>query len=192
MPVDKIIEKIKEDVDGKIDSIMEEKKEEAEEVKEDIEQEKERKLEEIRKEKEREINTMKNRILSQAKLEKRKKKLSIREKMIERVFEKAEEKLAAMDPEEYEDYLRKAIGRSTNILPGEVTIICESESEEEVKKLAKKIDPSLRITTGLDSIGGIKAKSEEGSTIDLTFEANIERRKKELRKEISDILFPEE
>ena len=109
MPVEKIIERIEKDAQRKADNILAREEEKAEEIKEEIEREKERRLDEIRKKKEREIKTMKNRILSQAKLESRKKKLNIREDMMERVFENAKEKLGKTDPSEYKDYLKDAV-----------------------------------------------------------------------------------
>ena len=190
MPVDKIIERIKEDVDRKVENIVEREKEKAEEAKQEIEREKNRKLDEIRKKREREIKTMKNRILSQAKLKRQKKKLSVREEMMERAFDEAKNRLKEMSPGEYEDYLRQAIGKAADVLEGDVTILCNSEGEEKVKELAEKIKPSLKVKSELETIGGIKAESE-GSRIDFTFEANLERKKKEIRKEIADILFPE-
>ncbi len=192
MALDKIIERIKKDVEHKTDTIYEREEEKAQEIREEIEREKKRKLNEIRKDKKREIKTLKNRILSQAKLEKRKKKLEVREEMIEKVFDEVMERVKAMDPSDYEDYLRKAIGRCDSTLKGDITILCNKDSKDKVKELARKIDPSLEVKAELDSLGGIKARSEEGSSIDLTFEANIERKKKELRKEIANILFPEE
>lgn len=192
MGVKDIVRKIKEDTQNKVDSIMDREEEKAEEIREEIRKEKERKLKQIEKKKKREIKTMKNRILSQAKLEKRKKKLKIREEMIDRVMNRAKEKLEEIEPEEHEDFLRKSIGQASNVLKGEITLRCNDESEEMVSELADKIDPSLEIEGGLKTKGGIKAVSNKGSSIDLTFEANLERRRKGLRKEISDILFSEE
>lgn len=192
MGVKDIVRKIKEDTQNKVDSIMEREEEKAEEVREEIRKEKERKLKQIEKKKKREIKTMKNRILSQAKLEKRKKKLKIREEMIDRVMNRAKEELEEMDPEDYEDFLRKSIGQASSVLEGGIILKCNDESEEMVSELADKIDPSLEVEGGLNTKGGVKAVSNKGSSIDLTFEANIERRRKELRKEISDILFSEE
>lgn len=192
MPVEQIVEKIKKDIEAKVDSIMEEKREEAEEIRSEIEQEKEKKLDALRKEKEREIKTLKNRLLSQAELEKRKKKLNVREEMIEKVFDESKARLEKMDPGDYDDYLRKSIGRSARLLEGEIKVYCDPDAQEKVKELAEKIDPSIKLEGSLDSIGGIKAVSESGATIDLTFEANLKRKKKELRKQISEILFPEE
>lgn len=191
MPVDKIIERIKEDVNRKVENILEREKERAEDARKEIEKEKNRKLDEIRNKREREIKTMKNRILSQAKLKRQKKKLSVREEMMEKAFDEAKNRLKEMNPSEYEDYLRQSIGKATDVLEGDVTILCNPESEEKVKELAEKIKPSLKVKSGLETIGGIKAESE-GSRIDFTFEANLERKKKEIRKEIADILFPEE
>ncbi len=192
MPVEKIIERIEKDAQRKADNILAREKEKAEELREEIEKEKERKLDEIRKKNEREIKTMKNRILSQAKLESRKKKLNIREEMMERVFENAEEKLKETDPSEYKDYLKDAVEKSTDVLGEDITVHCNEESEDIVRDMVDDIDPSIEVESSLDSIGGIKASSKKGAEIDLSFEANLKRIRKNLRKEISDILFAED
>jgi len=190
--VEKIVEKIEKDVQEKIDSIMEEKNEKTKQVMEEIEKEKERRLNEIEKEKEREIKTLKNRIISQAELESRKKRLNVREEMIERVFDNSRKELRELGPEDYDEYIEESIEKVDKLLEGEVEIHCPKESEDLVKGLSRNINPSLEVIGDLNSIGGIKAISDKGATIDLTFEANLERKKKQLRKDISDILFPEE
>ncbi|MGM0509574.1 MAG: V-type ATP synthase subunit E [Thermoplasmatota archaeon] len=192
MSVDKIIKKIESDVDSKIQNIRSRRDDKAEKERNKIESEKEMKLDEIRKEMERKIKTSKNRIISQAKLESRKKKLRVREEMMEKVFKMAKEKLRSMDTSEYEDYLRLAIGKSANLLEGNIIIHCSPDAESKVKDLAGKISHDLEVKGDLDTTGGIKAVSDRGATMDLTFEAELERNKKELRKEISDILFKEE
>ncbi len=190
--VKKIIEKIEKDVKSKVDSIMEEEKEKAEQVKKEIEQEKERRLKEIEKEKEREIKTLKNRIISQAELKSRKKRLNVREEMIEKVFDRTRERLQDMDPSDYKGYIKKSIEKAEKLLEGEVTVHCSDGFESEVKDIAEEIDPNLDVVGDLKTIGGVKAISDRGASIDMTFEANLERKKKQLRKEIAEILFPEE
>jgi len=192
MPVEKIIERIENDAQRKADNILAREEDKAEELKEEIEREKERKLDEIRKKKEREIKTMKNRILSQAKLEARKKKLNIREEMMEKVFDKAKIKIKNTDPSEYKDYLKDAVEKSVDVLGKDITIYCNKKSKDIVKDIVDDIDSSINLDDSLKSIGGIKASSEKGAEIDLTFEANLKRIKKDLRKEISDILFAED
>ncbi len=192
MPVEKLIERIKKDAERKADEILEMKEEEAEEVRQEIEKEKERRLDEIQKKEEREIETMKNRIISQAKLESRKQKMNAREEMIEKVFQRTRERLKETDPSEYEDYLKKVVKKSINVLGKDIEIRCNEESLDLVQKIVEEIEPTIEVKDDLNSLGGIKAHSEKGAGIDFTFEANLERNRKELRKDVSDILFPEE
>lgn len=192
MPIEKIIEKIEKETQSKIDNIIERGKEKAKKIEQEIEKEKEQRQDEIKKEREREIKTMKNRIISQAKLEEKKKRLNVREKMINDVFKEVKNQLNEKKAEEYEGYLKQSIKKSDEILKGDLKIRCNPESEQLVKQLAEEINPEIEIEPSLDTIGGIKASSEKGSSIDYTFEANLERKRKELRKEISDILFQEE
>lgn len=192
MPVEKIIDKIKKNAEEKKESIMDRAEEKMEEVKDEIREEKERKIDEIKKKKEREIQTIQNRIISQAKLEKRKKVLNEREKIIDQVFNEAKEKIRDMEPEEYENYLKDALKRSVNILSEEAVLHCNSENVDKIKQIADELDLSNKIEGDLITIGGIKAVSKDGSKIDLTFEANLERKKRDLRKEVSNILFLED
>ena len=190
--VDNIVEKIENDVESKIESMMEEYKERAEAVREEIRQEKKRRLDELEKRKEREIKTLKNRIISQAELEARKKKLRVREDMIDKVFHIVKRRLEETSASEYEDYIQGSIEKAYELLEGDITIYCNPKAKRIVRDIVEEIDPVLEIETDLDSIGGIKAVSDKGSTIDMTFEANMDRERKDLRKEIFDILFPEE
>ncbi|MFO7791622.1 MAG: V-type ATP synthase subunit E [Candidatus Saliniplasma sp.] len=189
MPVNDIIKKIKQETNRKAEDILEREKKKAKKKTTEIQKEKEKKLGELKNEREREIKTMRNRIISQAKLEKQKKKLKVREKMIDKVFDRVHDELEDTDPSRYEDFLRQAIGKASGVFEGKTIIHCSSKSEEIVKQLAQKIDPSLQIKSDLKTIGGIIAESESGAKIDMTFESNVERRKREFRKDISDILF---
>lgn len=192
MPIEKIIKKIKEDTQEKRDNILKRGEEKAQEIEEKIEKEKERKLEEIRKERERDIKTMKNRIISQAKLKTKKRKLNVREDMIEQVFEKAKSRLDSKEPKEYKGYLKHSIKRADELLGRDIRIECDPGSEELVRVLVRDVDTRMEIDPTLKTIGGIKAVSEKGSILDFTFEANLDSKRKELRKEISDILFQKE
>ncbi len=192
MPMEKIIERIEKAAQDKIDNIIQRGKDKAEEIEEEIEKEKEIKLDDLRKEKEREIKTMKNRIISQAKLETKKRKLKVREEMINQVFEEVKTRIDSKEPEEYRGYLKQSVKEVDSILKSGIKIECDPKSEELVKRLTGEINPEIEVEAGLDTIGGIKAFSERGSTVDFTFEANLERKRKELRKEISEILFKQE
>ena len=192
MSVENIIKKINADVGRKIDSIKQCHKEQEKKILDDIEDEKDSCMEEIRKHEAREIKVMSNRIISQAKLDKRKKVLKVREEEIDRVFEQALKKARELGPEEQKDYLRQAIGKVSSLLDGDVTIHCTKENETTVKELAEKIDPKLKVEADLSNVTGITGKSDDGTSLDLTIEANLQRMKKDLRKEVSRILFTEE
>ncbi len=192
MSVENIIRTINADVEVKIREIGRRKREIAKKEIDNIRTEKERRIEEMRRREEREIKVMTNRIISQARLKKRKEVLAVREGIMEDVFQKAAEKMKTMDTEEHGSYLRHAVGNISSVLDGEVTIRCNRESESIVRELARKIDPSLKVKADLESIGGILGVSRDGTSIDLTLEANLERNRKRLRKEICDILFTEE
>lgn len=189
MSVEKIIERINKDLKAKIKHIEQREQKKAERETEKIRKEMERKLNEIERNREREIKIMYNRMVSQAKLKAKKKKLEVREQMMDKVFKEAKKEIAGTDPEKYREYLRKSIGKAVDVLGDEITIKCSEKSASIVKELTDKIAPSAEVESGLKTIGGIRAVSPVGAAIDLTFEANLERRKKELRKEISDILF---
>ncbi len=192
MTVDKLVKKIRTDAKRKAKNIAKRAQEKAKAEEERIISEKEKKLDELRKESERELRTLKNRIHSQAKLEARKMELKVREEMIEDVFQGSLERLKDTPPEEYSAYLRQAIGKCVNILGDDIVIECNEESLDTVKDLANKIASGLRVEPNLQAVGGIKARSKDGSYIDMTFEANLERIKKDLRKEVTEMMFKEE
>ncbi len=192
MSVENIIRKIDADVKVKLKDIGRRQRDIVKKETEKIQAEKERRIEEMRRREEREIKVMTNRIISQARLKKRKEVLAVREDIMEDVFRKAAEKMKSMDTEEYGSYLRRAIGNVSSVLDGEVTVRCNRESESVVRELAEKIDPNLNVEADLESIGGIIGVSRDGASVDLTFEANLERNRKILRKDICDILFTED
>lgn len=192
MTVENIIKKIDADVKQKIKNIYQRQKEAEEELVGNVQMEKERRVEEIRKQKEKEIKVLTNRMISQARLKKRKKVLAVRERIMEEVLQNALDQIGDMEPGDYISYLRQAIGKMSSTLDGKVTIRCNSKSENVVRELSKKIDPELTIEADLDCIGGVMGVSEDGSTIDLTMETNLERNSKTLRKDICKIMFTEE
>ncbi|MFO7992394.1 MAG: V-type ATP synthase subunit E family protein [Thermoplasmata archaeon] len=176
-------------MEQKIEHIEEREKQKEKKEITKLEREKQKKLDQIKKDWEREMEIMKNRLISQANMETRKNKLEVREDIFQEVFKRARNKLKEKSPLEYEEYIRKAIGRASKILEGGIIIHCNENSRDIVEKLSKKIDPELDVQADLDCSGGIKAVSREGTVLDMTFEANLKRIKRELRKEISDILF---
>ncbi len=192
MSVENIIKKINADVDRKIKSIKQRQKELEKKIREEFEAEKNDRMEEIRKREAREIKVMTNRIISQAKLDKRKKVLKVREEEIDKVFNEALKKVRELGPDQQKDHIRQAIGKASALLEGRVSIHCTPESEDMVKELAEKIDPKLGIEADLSGVSGILGVSEDGTSLDLTIEANLQRMKKELRKEIARRLFTEE
>ncbi len=192
MSVDKLVKRIRTDAKRKAKIIAKRARDKAESEKEKIISEKERKLDELKKESDRELRTLKNRIRSQAKLDARKRELEVREEMIDEIFQEALKKLGSLQAEDYKVYIRQAIGKCVKVLGKDITVSCNEESKELVSEMAKKIAPSVKVKADLISVGGIKARSESGSFIDLTFESNLERMKKDIRKEISEMMFKEE
>ncbi len=192
MPVENIIQKINADAEGKIRKIDLRQRELAKEERDKILRERDRRMEDLRKRESREIKVMTNRIISQARLNKSKEVLAVREEIMEDVFRRAAEKTNNTDLEDRESYLRQAIGKVSSALDGKITIRCSRAYENLVRDLVDKIDPGLTVKADLESTGGIIGVSEDGISIDLTLETNLERKKKRLRKEICDILFTEE
>ncbi len=189
MSVENIIKKINADAENKVREIMKRQKEEARKLTDDIAAESEKRLEEIRKEEEREIKVMTNRIISQAKLDKRKLLLDVRERSIQDVFQEVHDRVYGSSPDKKEDYLRQAIGKASALLEGNITIHCNEKDGDTVKELASKIDPKLNVKDDLSGVFGIKGSSEDGTMLDLTMDANIVRMKKDIRKDIAEILL---
>lgn len=137
------------------------------------------------------------RIISNAELSVRNEKLEAKQQVIEKVFDKALEKLSALKGEEYLNFVKDRI-TSLDIGGDEKLIISSDDKEiiteefvkslnKELSRLGKKGNLILSGETGDFKGGFILEKS--GIEINNAFEALISSMKDELEYEVAKVLF---
>ncbi|WP_258083369.1 V-type ATP synthase subunit E [Thermococcus thermotolerans] len=196
-----IIQEINREAEQKIQYILSEAQKEAERIKEEARKRAEARAEWILRKAQTQAETEKQRIIANARLEVRKKRLEVQEELIQEVLTALRERLAELPEEEYFPMLIDLTVRALEELGGEACIVRSNEKtlkllesrlgefrESVVAKLGRDVEISLG--EPIQSIGGVLVEAPDGSIrVDNTFEARIERFESELRAEIAKALF---
>ncbi len=201
----KIIQQIEEKSENRKEAILQEAREKAEEKKESAKKEAEREKEKIIEKGKREAEIRGRRILAGVRQENRQKKLSIKEDIIQEVWEKSEDELFSLKDNEgkYRNVLKHLIEEGGKALDGGELIVRISEDDDGIfsKKILKDISKeiseeigektSIEVSSDLSgSKGGVVIEKKQGNvSIDNTFEARIKRMKQSLRPKLAEILF---
>jgi V/A-type H+-transporting ATPase subunit E len=187
--VDKIIERIKKDAEAKVKKIMDNANNEAENIRKRNEKETRRMVEKIKQEYEKEAETVKNTILSGAKIESKRVQLHARENIINECFIKSEKKFVDMDGKAYEKFLSRIIKEGVDVVGKNAVVKC---AEKDIR-IVKKIPSALNVAVDknfLNTTGGVVIKSKDGKIrVDNTFDGILSRNRDRLRKEVAEILF---
>jgi len=149
-----------------------------------LEQEYDKTIDEGRKESEK----IEKQIVGSSDLESRNKQLLLVEESVEKVFDKAIEKIKAANRDEnYSKLLTLLLDESTEALgTTEVMVYTNSKDQEVVKKLLSKYSGSELSSDTIDCLGGVEIKSKDGSmSFNNTINARINRMKPLIRKEIA-------
>ena len=178
-----IIQEINREAEQKIQYILSEAREEAERLKEEARKRAESKAEWILRKAKTQAEIEKQRVIANAKLEVRKKKLAVLPEdeyfpMLVELTVKAVEELG----------VDKVLVRSNERT---LKLIVERLSEFR-EKLKEALGKDIEVTIGepIQTIGGVLVESSDGSVrVDNTFEARIERFESELRATIAKALF---
>ena len=138
---------------------------------------------------------LKRQIIGSSTLHARNKELVIIESAIDKIFNKAREKLAQSNNEKnYEKLLTNMVEDSIAKLGSDVVIQCNKTDLKLVKKISSEesTNKKVKITVSdevIDVIGGIKATSVDGTmTLDNTLDSSIESLKPLIRKDIVQLL----
>ncbi|AEK73199.1 V-type ATP synthase subunit E [Thermococcus sp. 4557] len=196
-----IIQEINREAEQKIQYILSEAQQEAEKIKEEARKRAEARAEWIMRKAQTQAEIEKQRIVANARLEVRKKRLAVQEELIQEVITALRERLAELPDEEYfpmlVDLTVQAVeelgSESVVVRSNERTLKLLSERADEFRKalgerLGREIDVSLGEPVG--TIGGLVVETPDGAVrVDNTFEARIERFEGELRAEIAKALF---
>jgi V/A-type H+/Na+-transporting ATPase subunit E len=138
---------------------------------------------------------LKRQIIGSNTLQARNKELVIIESAIDKIFNKAREKLAQSNNEKnYEKLLTNMVEDSIAKLGSDVVIQCNKTDLKLVKKISSEesTNKKVKITVSdevIDVIGGIKVTSVDGTmTLDNTLDSSIETLKPLIRKDIVQLL----
>ncbi len=196
-----IIQEINREAEQKIQYILSEAREEAEKLKEEARKRAEAKAEWILRKAKTQAEIEKQRIIANAKLEVRKKKLAVQEELIRSVIESLKERLANLPEDEYFPMLVELTAKAVEELGTDKVIVRSNERTLKLiverlpefrGKLREALGKDVEVTVGepIQTIGGILVESSDGTVrVDNTFEARIERFESDLRATIAKALF---
>ncbi|WP_148883030.1 V-type ATP synthase subunit E [Thermococcus aciditolerans] len=196
-----IIQEINREAEQKIQYILSEAQKEAEQIKEEARKRAEARAEWIMRKAQTQAEIEKQRIVANARLEVRKKRLAVQEELIQEVITALRERLAELPDEEYfpmlVDLAVQAVGElgseSVVVRSNERTLKLLSERADEFRKaLGERLGREIEVSLGepIGTIGGLVVETPDGAVrVNNTFEARIERFEGELRAEIAKALF---
>ncbi|MBU2564739.1 MAG: V-type ATP synthase subunit E [Candidatus Thermoplasmatota archaeon] len=189
--VDKIIERIKKESEAKVKEIMDNANNEAENIRKRNEKETGKMIEKIRQAYENDAETVKNTILSGAKIESKRIQLQVREDIINECFIRAEKNLANMDGGVYEKFLDRIIREGVDVVGENTVMRCAEKDITVVKKIASSLNAGID-KNFLNTIRGVIIESKDGKIrVNNTFDGILSRNKESVRKEVAEILFGE-
>lgn len=195
----KIIDKILSDAEAEAKDILTYAEKQVQEIMSGAMSEANAMREESLKKGRQEAATEKNRILSQARLDSRRAILEAKEKELSAILDETKAKLKdAKKIPDYDEVMRRiTMEACTSIGGGDLSLKTDSPGikslEKEVKSLEKEISKATGVKTKLklvdEGISGVVVESEKGVVIDNSFITRLERRKREIRKDLADIIF---
>lgn len=127
-------------------------------------------------------------IVGSADLGARNKQLLLVEESVDKVFQKAIEKIKNTDRNtDYSKFIHTLLDESTKILgTPEITIYTNDKDQSIIQSMLSEFAGSKLASETIDCMGGLKAISKDGSmTFDNTLDARLERLKPLIRKEVA-------
>ncbi len=182
--VDKILNQSELEILASIKSSFDESLETLSKSQSSLEQEYDKIIDEGRKESEK----IEKQIIGSSDLESRNKQLLLVEESVEKVFDKAIEKIkAANRNEDYSKLITTLLDEATEALGmTDVIIFTNTKDQDVVKQTLSKYSGAEMSSETIDCLGGVEVKSKDGSmTFNNTIDARLERMKPLIRKEIA-------
>jgi len=182
--VDKILNQSELEILASIKSSFDESLETLSKSQSSLEQEYDKIIDEGRKESEK----IEKQIIGSSDLESRNKQLLLVEESVEKVFDKAIEKIkAANRNEDYSKLITTLLDEATEALGmTDVIIFTNTKDQDVVKQTLSKYSGAELSSETIDCLGGVEVKSKDGSmTFNNTIDARLERMKPLIRKEIA-------
>ena len=127
-------------------------------------------------------------IIGSSDLESRNKQIILVEDSVQKVFEKAIEKIkSSTHDDNYTKLMESLLLESTNALgTSEVNVYANSKDKQIVQPLLSKFSGAELSNDTIDCIGGVEVKSKDGTmTFNNTIDARVERMKPLIRKDIA-------
>lgn len=201
---DKIVESILSESHSQADDIIKEAEKQASAIIERGNIEATEKEKEILENAKKEADIRFQQIISDAKLNSKRKLLEAREELMEDTFHKAEEeleKIASTNSNDYINSLKKLTKEaSLEIGGGSLEIFLKKEDVPKIEgtlgSIAKKVSKetgnktTLKLGGTINTIGGVSVKTEDGNIeVNNTVEARMERFRGMLRLEVAKVLF---
>ena len=187
-PIERIKEKIEEDVRWKIREFEEDAKRKIEKIRKEEMGRWEEEKKKIIAEGKRDAEGIRSMIISRANLEGKRILMEAREEIIKKVVYEIK-KNARNDPS-YGNYVMKSINEGKNVFGEKFRIVCGREDMELVKNIASRIAPQAEITEGEVPFGGIRIESIDSlEVMDFSVDSLVERRMNDIRKLIVEKLF---
>ncbi len=195
----KIIEKITADANFEAQSILSYAEKQVQDILNSAINESNTAKQEMLKKGKQEAITEKNRILSQARLDMRKKILVAKEEQINKVLDETKNTLS--DPDRIPDFKQviKALTLEACLFMGGGKLLVKTNAKgvgmlkgmqaDLEKDITKKTGVTTKLSLVDEGIDGVVVESSHGVVIDNTFLTRLERRKREIRKDLSEILF---
>jgi V/A-type H+-transporting ATPase subunit E len=182
--VDKILNQSEVEILASIRSSYDESLETLSKSQSSLEQEYDKIIDEGRKE----SDKIEKQIIGSSDLESRNKQLLLVEESVQKVFDKAIEKIKATNRnEDYSKLIITLLDEATEALgTTEVIIFTNSKDQDVVKQTLSKYSGAELSSETIDCFGGVEVKSKDGSmTFNNTIDARLERMKPLIRKEIA-------
>lgn len=135
-----------------------------------------------------EAEKIEKQIIGSSDLESRNKQILLVEDSVQKVFDKAIEKISSSTHDDnYSKLMESLIEESTTALgTTQVTVFTNSKDKQVVQSLLSKFSGVELSSDTIDCLGGVEVKSKDGTmTFNNTIDARVERMKPLIRKEIA-------
>ncbi len=186
--VERIIEKINEDVQWKLSEFENNANEKIEKIRSEELARWKREKEKIERDGKRDIESIRSLIISRAHLEGKRELMEAREEVMNKVIENI--KSSARESKRYLEYMASKVKEAKDIFGEEFVVVCIPEDKQKVDNIVASIAPKAKVEMGAVKHGGILARDLQGiKSIDYSIDALVERRINDIRKMIVERLF---
>jgi len=182
--IDKILNQTTSELLSNLQKTFDECKESLSKSSRSLEQEYDRILDESKKESEK----LEKQIIGSSELEARNKHLLLTAESVDKVFDKAIEKIQNIKKNEnYPKLISTLIDESTKALgTQEIVVLTNSKDKDVVKSVLAKFPKAELSSETISCIGGVEVRSKDGTmTFNNTIDSRLERLKPLIRKDIA-------